>query len=324
MRIRQLALAVAGLSLVTGAAMTGQATAAVQGKPQPPHRDIAKALKQIPMTKAQAAAAACGVQVGGVTAAGLNGGYDITATKPVTAKPFQQYKLFGIRASSSWYYYEPSSTVNYLAGFVLQSGNLYAAAETYKNGSDIPVASSRKLGTGWTGFSALASANYYNELTGAGHLNLYGLHANGSLYRYSVKGPTGPVASYGSAPGYKSFKAITAIASTATYDTLLATTKQGALWTIRIPTVSPMKGTLKAVRTTGFAAYDQIIAQRCGASSTLLTGFNNTTNTAAVFAMSKANGSKTVINTIGSFAAPQDANTHFLYTGSGGPQLVGE
>jgi hypothetical protein len=323
MRIRQLALAVAGLSLVTGAAMAGQASADVQGKPQPTHQDAAKAIKRVPQTKAQAAAAACNVQVGAVNAAGFNGGYDITATKPVKAEAFEPNKLFGIRASSSWYYWQASATVNYFAGFVLQSGNLYAAAETYKGEDTPPVVSSKKLGTGWTGFSTLASSNYYNP-AGGSHLNLYGLHANGSLYRYSVKGPTGPVASYGSAPGYKSFKAITVIAETATYDTLLATTKQGALWTIHVPVANPLKATLKAVRTTGFAAYDQLVAQRCGASSTLLTGFNNTANTATVYAVSKAVGSKTVVNTIGSFAATYDANTHFLLTGSGGPQLVGE
>jgi hypothetical protein len=322
MRIRQFALAVAGLSLVTGATMAGQANADVQGKPGPTRPTVGRTAQA--QTKAQAAAAACTVEVGAVNAAGQNGGYQITATKPVTADSFASYKLFGIRASSSWYAWRSASNVGYYAGFVLQSGNLYAAAETYKNGDDNPpVASSKKLGTGWTGFSALASSNYYNA-AGGSHLNLYGLHANGSLYRYSIKGPTGPIASYGSAPGYKSFKSIATISSTATYDTLLATTKQGALWTIHIPTAVPLKATLKAVRTTGFAAYDQIIAQRCGTSSTLLTGFNNTANTATVYAVSKANGSATVINTIGSADAPQDANVHFLYTGSGGPQLVGE
>lgn len=309
MRIRHFALTVAGLSLVAGAAVSGQASADVQGKPRPTPQSVGKS----------AAAAACGVQVGAVNAAGTNAGYDITATKPVGVEQFAPYKLFGIRASSSWYYWEPSASVNYLAGFVLQSGNLYAAAETYKNGSNTPVVSARKLGTGWSGFTTLASSNYYSP-TGRSHMNLYGLHTNGSLYRYSIKGPTGPVASYGSAPGYRSFKAITVISETATYDTLLATTKQGALWTIHVPTTVP----LKAVRTTGFAAYNQIIAQRCGTSSTLLTGFNNTANTGTVYAMSKAVGSKTIINTIGSFAAPQDASVHHLLTGSGGPQLVGE
>ncbi|MEV8373104.1 hypothetical protein AB0P21_10235 [Kribbella sp. NPDC056861] len=324
MRIRQLALAVAGLSLVTGAALAGQANADVQGKPQPTHQDRIQASKKVPLTDKQAAAAACSVTVGAINAAGINGPYKFTATKPVGVTQYQPLKVFGVRASSSWYLWAASGTTTYYAGFVLQGGNLYAAAETYKTETSNPVVSSKKLGTGWTGFSTITSANFYNKATGAQHLNLYGLHANGSLYRYSVLGPTGPVASYGSAPGYKSFKAITTIASTATYDTLLATTKQGALWTIHIPVANPLKATLKAVRTTGFGAYDQLVAQRCGTSSTLLTGFNNTANTATVYAVSKANGAATVINTIGTAAASFDANTHFLYTGSGSPQLVGE
>ncbi len=323
MRIRQFALAVAGLSLVAGAGLSSQASAGELDKPKPSAREAYKAT-YVPQTKAQAAAAACDVLIGATTATGMNGGYAVTATKPVGVEELAPYKLFGVRASSSWYYWEPSESVNYFAGFVLQSGNLYAAAETYKNNSNTPVVSAKKLGTGYGGFSTITSANYYEPTTGRGRMNLYGLHTNGSLYRYSVKGPTGPVATYGNAPGYSSFKAITVISATATYDTLLATTKQGALWTIHVPTAVPLKATLKAVRSTGFASYNQLVAQRCGASSTLLTGFNNATNTATVYAMSKAVGSKTVINTIGSFAASQDATVHYLYTGSGGPQLVGE
>jgi hypothetical protein len=304
--------------------MAGQASADVQGKPQPTHQDRLQASKRVPLTDKQAAAEPCSMVVGAVNAAGVNGPYGFFASKPVKVVPYENYKVFGFRASSSWYRWLASGTTTYYAGFVLQSGNLYAAAETYKTETSAPVISSKKLGTGWTGFSTITSANYYNASTGDQALNLYGLHANGSLYRYSVLGPTGPIAAYGNAPGYKSFKAITTISSTATYDTLLATTKQGALWTIRVPRANPLKATLKQVRATGFAAYDQLVAQRCGASSTLLTGFNNTANTATVYAVSKANGAATIVNTIGTAAASFDATTHFLFTGSAGPQLVGE
>jgi hypothetical protein len=131
------------------------------------------------------------------------------------------------------------------------------------------------------------------------------------------------VSSYGSAPGYSSFKSITVISETVGYDTLLATTKAGALWTIHLPVTAPLKGTLKAVRTTGFKQYDKLIASRCG-SSTLLTGFDNTAKSLTVYAMSKANGSKTIINTIGSAPATHNTLVHFLYTGSGSPSLIGE
>jgi hypothetical protein len=312
---------VAGLSLVTGAAAAGQAAAGVQSDPGP-RTTVGKSSGQAPQTKA--AAAACRVEAGAITAAGLNSSYVVTATKPVGVAPLQPFKLFGARGSSSWYAWLTPSTITYYAGFVLQGSNLYAGAETYKNGMDNPpTTSSKKLGAGWGGFTKLASSNYYVKGTTRAHTFLYGLHSNGSLYRYIVNGPTGPITSYGSAAGYSSFKTITVISETPTYDTLLATTKAGALWTIHLPVSAPLKGTLKAVRTTGFKAYDQLVASRCG-SGTMLTGFDNTAKTLTVYAMSKANGSKTVINTIGSAPATHNGLVHFLYTGSGSLSLIGE
>ncbi|GAA0949342.1 hypothetical protein GCM10009554_47830 [Kribbella koreensis] len=321
MRIRRFALAVAGLSLVTGAAAAGQASAGVQSDPRP-STTLGHSAAQTPQTKA--AAAACGVEVGAITAAGINSGYGITATKPLTVSNFAPFKLFAARTSSTWYGWRTPANIYYYAGFVLQGSNLYAGAETYKNGTtNPPTTSSKKLGAGWGGFTALTSSNYYVPGTTRPHLFLYGLHTNGSLYRYSVNGPTGPITSYGSAAGYGSFKSITVISETVGYDTILATTKAGALWTIHLPVTAPLKGTLKAVRTTGFKQYDKLVASRCG-SSTLLTGFDPTAKTLTVYAMSKANGSKTVINTIGSAPASHNGVTHFLYTGSGSPSLIGE
>ncbi|MFI5709234.1 hypothetical protein [Kribbella sp. NPDC051620] len=321
MRIRRFALAVAGLSLVTGAAAAGQAAAGVQSDPGP-RTTAGKSLGQTPQTKA--VAAACQVAAGAITATGLNSSYLVTATKPVGVAPLAPFQLFGARSSSTWYAWRTPKAVTYYAGFVLQGTNLYAGAETYSRPEgQPPVTSSKRLGTGWGGFTALTSSNYYVSGTTRPHLFLYGLHTNGSLYRYSVNGPTGPITSYGSAPGYGSFKSITVISETLGYDTILATTKAGALWTIHLPVTAPLKGTLKAVRTTGFKSYDKLVASRCG-SSTLLTGFNNTAKTLTVFAMSKANGSKTIINTIGSAPATHNGVTHFLYTGSGSPSLIGE
>jgi hypothetical protein len=321
MRIRRFALAVAGLSLVTGAAAAGQASAGVQSDPGP-RTTAGKSVGQTPQTKA--VAAACRMEVGGITAAGINSGYGITATKPLTISDFTTFKLFGARTSSTWYAWLTPKKITYYAGFVLQGANLYAGAETYTKGiENPPTTSSKLLGGGWGGFTALTSSNYYVSGTTRPHLFLYGLHTNGSLYRYSVNGPTGPVSSYGSAAGYGSFKTITVISETLGYDTLLATTKAGALWTIHVPVTAPLKGTLKAVRTTGFKQYDKLVASRCG-SSTLLTGFDNTAKTLTVYAMSKANGSKTIVNTIGSAPATHNTLVHFLYTGSASPSLIGE
>ncbi|MEU4391735.1 hypothetical protein [Kribbella sp. NPDC023855] len=318
MRIRRFALAVAGLSLVTGAVAANQATAEVQGKPQPRAGVLGE-----PTAKAQTAAGACRVDVGAVTATGQNGGYRITATKPVTAAPYEAYKLFGIRASSTWFAWAGSGTTKYYSGLVLVSGSLYATAESYKTPTSPPVVSSKRLGTGWGSFNSLASSRYVNAAGYVENMFLYGLNTNGTLYRYSINRPTGPVSAAGSALGYRSFKSITTIAETATYDTLLGVTKTGAIYTIHLPKTRQLKGTLKLVRTTGFGAYHQLVAERCGNNGgTLLTGFNNTASTATVYALSKANGSKTIVNTIGSVALPQNGTVHMRYITN--TQLIGE
>jgi hypothetical protein len=322
MRIRRFALAVAGLSLVTGVVAANQASAEVQGKPQPSREAVAKGQ---PNALAQAAAAgACGVGVGAVTAAGQNGGYDIVATKPVTAAPYPAYKLFGIRASTTWFAWKGPGTSKYYAGLVLVGGSLYTAVELYKTpDGTVPVVSSKRLGTGWTSFTSIASSRYVNADNYAERSYLYGLNTNGTLYRYSINGPTGPVAAAGSAPGYKSFKLITTIAETPTYDTLLGVTKTGGIYTIHLPKTALLKGTLKAVRTTGFGSYHQLVASRCGDNGgMLLTGFNNTAKTATVYAVSKAKGSQTIVNTVGSVALSQNATVHMRYINNS--NLIGE
>jgi hypothetical protein len=319
MKIRRFAVAVAGLSLVAGTALTGQASAGIQGKPEPGVWPLGKAVAKLPQSKAQAAGP-CKVLVGAVDAAGEASATSLTATKPPTAAGPAPFQLFPVRASSTWYYVKGGvQPPPYYAGIVLQGANLYIARATFV--LDAPgAASSTKLGTGWSGFSTIATSNYVQGPKAHGFL--YGLHANGSLYRYDLN--SGGVKPLGSAPGYQGFKAITVISETATYDTLLATTKAGALWTIHIPVTAPFKATLKLIRSTGFKAYDQLVAQRCGASSTLLTGLNKANNKATLYAMSRANGTKTLINTFGTAEINSQPGVRFLRTDAEGPQLVGE
>ncbi|MEV8374852.1 hypothetical protein AB0P21_19095 [Kribbella sp. NPDC056861] len=320
MRIRRFALAVAGLSLVAGTVAANQATANVQGKPQPPAANSSE-----PTARAQAAAAgACAVVVGAVTATGDNGGYKIIATKPVTTESAGSYKMFAVRASSTWFAWAGLGTTKYYAGLLLTGNSLYTVVESYKTPTTTnPVVSSKRLGTGWGSFTSIASSRYVNASNYAERSYLYGLNTNGSLYRYSIDDTTGPISSAGSAPGYKSFRSITTIAETPTYDTLLGVTKTGGIYTIHLPKTPQLKGTLKVIRTTGFGAYQQLVAERCGNNGgTLLTGFNNTTHTATVYAVSKAKGAQTIVNTIGSVALPQNGTVHFRYITN--TNLIGE
>jgi hypothetical protein len=316
MSMRRVALTMAGLSLAAAAAVPLTAGAT---KPGPEtFRTAGKAAANLPTTAAQAAAAACGVSVGAVNAVGTAGGYDVTATKPPTVTNLAQYKLFGVRASSTWYL-ESSGTTDSFYGMILQGANLYAAATIYKGTATTPTVRATKLGTGWSGFSQITDSNY---VYGANqHYFLYGLHANGSLYRYKVS--SAPKA-FGSAPGFGSVKAMTLIAETAAYDTLLVTTRGGSLYTVRIPVTAPMKPIVTQVRATGFGAYESLVAQRCGATSTLLTAFDNDTNLGTVFAVGRTTGPTTAIRSYGSFKATFGAKVNFLLTGAYGPQRVGD
>jgi hypothetical protein len=316
MKMRRVALAMAGLGLVTAAAVPVTAEARTP-KPQS-FRSAGQAAGKVPTTAAQAAAAACGLSVGAVNATGTAGGYGIDATRPLTVEPLETYKLFNVRASTSWYYTEGPKQ-DFFAGLILQGSNLYGAVVSYNDVAPDPDISAYKLGTGWTGFSKIAGSNYVQGINP--HSFLYGLHANGSLYRYTV-GQN--VRAFGSAPGFSSVKAMTVIAETATYDTLLVTTKGGALYTVRVPVTAPMKPVVKLVRSSGYSAFEQLVAQRCGQSSTLLAAFDNDTDKVTVYGVSRATGASTVIKSFGTAPAAFNGTTHFLLTGDTGPQLVGE
>ena len=285
LRIRQLAPAMAGLSMVAVAAVAGPATADGQG--------------QLTLTPAmaQTGGGPCVMESLSVNPAGTVGGYEISATRPPTVGRHNEFKLFAVRASATWYVTRGGGGGGFdlLTGLILQGANLYSASFVNTAGDrDVRAV---KLGTGWLGFSTISSSNFQGATP---HKYLYGLHANGSLYRYVVS--TG-VRSYGSAPGFSSVKTMTTIAETASYDTLLMTTKGGALYTVRVPVNAPMKPIVKLVRSTGFAAFESLVAQRCGQQSTLLTAFDQDAGTGTVYAVSHAKGTATIINNHGHFPA---------------------
>ncbi len=161
MSMRRVALTMAGLSLATAAAVPLTAGAT---KPGPEtFRTAGKAAANLPTTGAQAAAAACGVSVGAVNAAGTAGGYDVTATKPLTVTNLAQYKLFGVRASASWYL-ESYRTTDSFYGMVLQGGNLYSAITSYQGTATTPTVRTTKS---YGSFKASFGAKVNFLLTGA-------------------------------------------------------------------------------------------------------------------------------------------------------------
>ena len=103
----------------------------------------------------------------------------------------------------------------------------------------------------------------------------------------------------GAYSGFGSVKAMTLLSRTSTYDTLLMTTRGGALYTVHIPLTSPMRPVLKVVRASTWQGFETLIANRCGQYGTLLLGIDKDTGAGYLYAVGHANGTSTVIRSLG-------------------------
>ncbi|WP_427884868.1 hypothetical protein ACQHIV_22045 [Kribbella sp. GL6] len=315
MKLQRFALAAAAVGLISAAAVP--ATAAT---PSRPHSWADKAA-QVAKPKTMAAAAeACVTTVVSPTAAGGVDAVDVTASRPVTSDPYEQIKFVGVRTSATWYAAaNATGSQFYFYGLFLQGGNLYRHT-TYLSNTKPPVATYKRIGSGWTSFKTIATSNY--SVGTPRHAYLYGLNTNGSLYRYSMVG-TG-FKSLGPIPGFKGFKTMTVLSETATYDTLLMTTNAGALWTAHIPVAAGAKPVMKLIRSSGWSQYESLVVYTCGTrGGSLVVGVDHNTKTADLYGMSKANGSKTAFLNYGripgTFNGVSDVSMTSHYE-----QLVGE
>jgi hypothetical protein len=89
---------------------------------------------------------------------------------------------------------------------------------------------------------------------------------------------------------------MTLISQTATYDTFLANTFAGALYTIRIPVSG--KPVVKVVRRTTWQGFEALVASKCG-TGTLLLGVDKETGAPYLYTIGHANGTATVIKGLG-------------------------
>jgi len=127
----------------------------------------------------------------------------------------------------------------------------------------------------------------------------YALHGDGMLSRRTATNSGWGWVISGESPGFAPVKAMALISKTRTYDTFLANTKGGALYTIHIPTNQPMKPVVKPVRTRTWQGFEYLLAQKCGLHGTLLLGIDKDTQSAYLYAVGHANGTATVIQSIG-------------------------
>ncbi len=278
--------AVLGLALLTVSLAPGTAGAATQ---------VAEG--------STTAADACKVSLGSVSANGDHVGQEITATSPPTTTSRQTVAagLFpaGQAKLSSYFVVEPDTQGNDISGRAVLGESMYDVAyETFWTGEIDPDWPSRlrRVGGGWGAFTAFETSTH--ETPSATRTTQYGLRRDGVLFRWTVDGNR-VWHSAGSYAGFASVKAMALISKTRTYDTLLVNTRGGALYTVRIPTTSPMKPVVKVVRSSTWQGFESFTAQKCGLYGVLLLGIDKDTGAAYLYAMGHANGTATVMKGLG-------------------------
>jgi hypothetical protein len=178
-------------------------------------------------------------------------------------------------------------------GWVVLGDSLYYRFYNFNEGSNILT----RIGGGWTNFTALEVSQYDQGPDGSWRNTAYGLRNDGKLFRWNVG--SGTWRGTGSATGFASVKSMALISKTRYYDTFLANTRGGALYTIRIPTTSPMKPIVKPVRTKTWQGFEALVAAKCGQYGTLLLGIDKDTKSGYLYAVGHTNGTSTVINALG-------------------------
>ena len=268
---------------------------------------------------ASALRAQCQLPLGSVSATGDHQWQDVTATSPPTNTgpsivmgdlyPDGQVRL------STTMVQEPTPGGRRVRGYVVIGSALYT---TGYDSLDSTTISMRRIGGGWGDFTALAeSSGNFSRTTE------YALRNDGVLFRWSRDG-------YGvwrqrvSAPGFAAVKTMVLISKTATYDTLLATTRGGALYTIHIPTSAPMKPVVKLVRGSTWQGFESLVAEKCGNKGTLLVGIDKDTGTANMYAVGHASGTSTVIQSLGKIPGSFDAPVYFRWVPLDFDDLFGE
>jgi hypothetical protein len=106
---------------------------------------------------------------------------------------------------------------------------------------------------------------------------------------------------------------MTLIAKKPTYDTFLANTRGGALYTIRIPSASPLKPIVTSVRTRTWQGFETLSAMACGKNGTLLLAIDKDAKAAYLYAVGHANGTATVIQSWGLVPGTFDDPAYFRW-----------
>lgn len=278
-----------------------------------------------------AVAAACKIDYGAVTAGGDHVHKAVTAGSPPIVQQKARYTdLFpeGLPRLSTVFFNDPVVTGfgGAYAGHVVIGSGLYDSTYflTESGEVDRTQAHNFRVGGGW-GDATFLETSYPHDTNPWALVNHYALRSNGTLTRWDSKGGFGWTNPQ-SATGFSAVKTMALISQTATYDTFLATTRGGALYTIRLPLTSPMKPIVKIVRSSTWQSFDTLIAEKCGQYGTLLLAIDKDTRSAYLYAIGHANGTATVIQGLGKVPTTFTDPVYFRDTAEPGtaPLLFGE
>jgi hypothetical protein len=150
--------------------------------------------------------------------------------------------------------------------------SLYQASYLRPNGVTSGSTTLTKVGGGWDRFS------YVEQSDVGARTARYGLRDDGTLFRWTNGWKT--VSSY---PGFSSVKTMALLSQTASYDSFLATTRGGALYTIRVPLTGA--AVVKKVRASTWQGFEHLVLEHCGRTGTLLTAIDAETSTGYVYAV---------------------------------------
>ncbi|WP_427885083.1 hypothetical protein ACQHIV_23155 [Kribbella sp. GL6] len=267
-----------------------------------------------------ATTAACTMTVGSVTAGGDIGYSTITAGSPISAKQSTGVHMFtpGItKLSTTWVRNPKSSGGDLASGEVMLNTNLYSAwYGTDKTGR--PISGFSNSDKNYQGYTY--DENVSDRSDGVVDYT-YRLRSDGALYRLQWHWTDFPYTTNTRFDGFSAVKTMALISATPTYDTFLANTRGGALYTIHIPHAAGKQPIVKKIRTSTWQTFESLVAQRCGAQSTLLTAIDKDTGTAYLYAVSHG---ATVIKGLGKVPGTYKDPVYYLYTSTGVPPLYGE
>jgi hypothetical protein len=202
--------------------------------------------------------------------------------------------------------------------YVIQGDGMYLSK--FDLGADNTSPTLTKVGTGWSSYTAFETTRYFGGATP--RTMQYALRNDGTLWRWTMKGAAWT--NRQSAPGFAAVKAISLISQTATYETFLATTRGGALYTIHIPTTAALKPVVRLVRSSTWQSFESLASNGCGKQGTLLVAIDKDTQSAYLYAIGHATGATTPIQNLGKIPKTFFDPVYYHWTGIPAETLFGE